>query len=188
MENWDEFTEQHVARRWDELDLQLLDVPEDLNEWLRQLEAENGWAKAAGWQANEDAFADHVTGHGRRLRHFTFLPDLLRSRELLTAIPELAGDNSLPETEFGLPEYAFGLDGAMAWRLWGGGAYTHPESRITPARAKELSVAAVRALVDDRYTDARVYTKKDPDMWEALWVLIDYGRSRLWVISCWDTD
>jgi hypothetical protein len=188
VENWGDFVEQHVPRRWEELELQPLEAPSELREWLTQLASQCVWAKAAGWQANEDAYADLVTGHGRRMRHFTFLPELLRSPELLTAIPELADDESLPQTEFGLPEYAFGLDGAMAWRLWGGGAYTQRESWVSPGRAKELSSAAVRALVGDRYTDAHVYTKKEPDTWEALWVLLDYGTSRIWVTSCWDTD
>jgi hypothetical protein len=187
MGNPEELLEQHVPRDWNELFLQALDVPDELAEWLTLLAEEVVWAKAAGWQADESAFADLVSGHRRRLRHFSFLPQLLRSPELSAAIPELAEDESLHETEFGLPEYGFGLDGAMASRLWGGGAYSNLPW-ITPSRAKELSAAAVRALIGDRYTDAFVYAKQKPDPWEALWILLDYGTSRIWVISCWDTD
>ena len=184
---WDEFAEQHIERGWDELDLQPLVLPDALRDWVTLLGNEVAESEAAGWQANDEAYADLVAGHGRRLRHFTLLPDLLRSRELTAAMPDLASHRSLPETEFDFPENSFRLDGSMAESLWAGGAYTH-HGWVSPGRAKELSSAAVHSLIEDRYADARLYTKREPDTWNALWILLDYGTSRIWVIWYWDTD
>lgn len=135
----------------------------------------------------------HWFGSRNRLDEILFFERFLTSSALRAALPELQPGEVLttdPAFEWGS---AFTLDGELARRLSGGGAYER--FRGTAREAKAAAWRGCRDLLDERYDEVLVYRSLKPwspwfqDVaWDATWLGIDKRDLTVWLLCVTDTD
>ena len=117
----------------------------------------------------------------------------LMSSEVKDALPELRIETPLITRPEFTQVSALKLDGEFATLLVRGGAYRRFAG--TPRQAKELAQAFCDTVLGDRYNEVWAYNSDNAwsdwfhgVAWDATWIIVDVGLSRIWLLCVTDTD